>query len=43
MAGFAVIVAEAGLNVYNRFHCQNFGIYGAEKVGKTIYQQNAPL
>ena len=35
MAGFAVIVAEAGLNVYNRFHCQNFGIYGAEKVGKT--------
>jgi len=35
LAGFAVFVAEVGLAVWNRVHAHQFGIYGAEKVGKT--------
>tara|TARA_R110000824_G_scaffold196128_3_gene379155 strand:+ start:362 stop:1033 length:672 start_codon:yes stop_codon:yes gene_type:complete len=34
-AGFAVLVAEVGLTIYNRVHAYNFGIYGAGEVGKT--------
>ena len=34
-AGFAVLVAEVGLSIYNRLHSYPFGIYGAGKVGKT--------
>ena len=35
LAGFAVFFAEIGMAIYNRLHAYPFGIYGAEKVGKT--------
>jgi len=38
-AGFAVLVAEVGLSIYNRVHAYSFGIYGAGEVGKTTLQR----
>ena len=35
LAGFAVFFAEIGMAIYNRVHAHQFGIYGAERVGKT--------
>ena len=35
LAGFAVFFAEIGMAIYNRLHAYPFGIYGAERVGKT--------
>ena len=35
LAGFAVFFAEIGMAIYNRVHAYPFGIYGAERVGKT--------
>jgi GTPase SAR1 family protein len=35
MAGFVVFFAELSYAIYNRIHACSFGIYGAEKVGKT--------
>ena len=35
LAGFAVFFAEIGIAIYNRLHAYPFGIYGAERVGKT--------
>ena len=35
LAGFAVFFTEIGIAIYHRIHAHPFGIYGAEKVGKT--------
>ena len=35
LAGFAVFFTEIGIAIYHRIHAHTFGIYGAEKVGKT--------
>ena len=35
LAGFAVFFAEIGIAIYNRIHAHSFGVYGAERVGKT--------
>ena len=35
LAGFAVFFTEIGIAIYHRIHAHSFGIYGAEKVGKT--------
>ena len=39
LAGFAVFFAEIGMALYNRLHAYPFGIYGAERVGKTTLQR----
>ena len=39
LAGFAVFFAEIGMALYNILHAYPFGIYGAERVGKTTLQR----